>query len=81
MNHHSIIALATVFALAGTAQAADNSQLSEDEVTDIRVECISTGIADELDDGQMKAFTEECTQQEIAARQRFRQYLQQSRNS
>jgi hypothetical protein len=81
MNHHSIIALATVIALAGTAQAADNSQLSEDEVTDIRVECISTGIADELDDGQMKAFTEECTQQGIAARQRFKQYLQQPRDS
>ena len=81
MNHHSIIALATVIALAGTAQAADNSQLSEDEVTDIRVECISAGIADELDDDQIEAFTEECTQQETAARQRFKQQLQQSTDS
>jgi hypothetical protein len=81
MNYHSIVALAAVIALAGTAQAADDSQPSEDEITDIRVECISTGIADELDDGQMEAFTEECTRQAIAARQRFKQYLQQSRDS
>jgi hypothetical protein len=81
MNYHSIIALATVIVLAGTAQATEDSQLSEEEITNIRVECISTGIADELDDDQMEAFTEECTQQETAARQRFKQQLQQSTDS
>ena len=55
---YCIIILASHFALAGTAQATEDSQLTEDEITDIRVECIANGIADELEDAQMRAFVE-----------------------
>jgi len=68
MNYSNII-LASVFTLAAAAQAADDNNLSEDEVTDLRVECIATGIADELDDSQMSIFVEQCVNNELAARQ------------
>ena len=70
---YSIIILASLFALAGTAQATEDSQLTEDEITDIRVECIASGIADELEDDQMQAFVEQCLQDGLAARIKFKQ--------
>jgi len=68
--NYCTITLASFLALAGTAQAADSSQLTEDEVSDIRLDCISTGIADELDDSQMEAFIEQCVNDGLAARQK-----------
>ena len=70
---YSTILLASMIALAGTALATENGQLTEDEITDIRVECISNGIADELEQDQMQAFVEQCVQDGVAARVRFKQ--------
>jgi hypothetical protein len=71
MNYSSII-LASFLALAGTAQATDNSQFTEDEISDVRLDCISMGISDELDDSQMETFVEQCVNDELAARQKSR---------
>ena len=68
----SNLILAACFALAGSAQAADSSQLTDDELTDIKVECIVSGIADETDDSQMDAFVEKCVKDGVAARQKFK---------
>jgi len=69
MNYSSII-LASVFALAATAQAADDNNSTGDEVSDIQVECITTAVADDLDDSQMDAFVDQCVNSELAARQK-----------
>lgn len=71
MNYSNII-LASFLALTGTALAASNNPLTEDEISDIRVECIVTGIADEEDDSQMDAFVDKCVQEGLAARQKFK---------
>lgn len=68
MKYCNII-LASFLALAGTAQAADDNQLTEDEIADIRAECIAAGIADEQEDSQMDAFVEQCVKDALAARQ------------
>ncbi len=72
MKYSSII-LASLLALAGTAQATEDNQLTEDEVADIRVECITNGIADELDGDQMEAFVEQCFKDGVAARTKSKQ--------
>ncbi len=71
MKYSSII-LATFLTLAGSAQATASSQLTEDEVTDIKVECIAAGIADEVDNSQMDAFVDTCVKDGVAARQKFK---------
>jgi hypothetical protein len=71
MNYGNII-LASLLALAGTAHAADSVQLTDDEITDVRVECISAGIADEVDDSLMGAFVDTCVKDGLAARQKFK---------
>ena len=78
MKKYRSILLASLVALSGTAQASGNSQLSDDEITDIRVECISAGIADEVEDDQLNGFVEQCVSDGILARQRFKGWQQQS---
>lgn len=66
---YSNIILASFLALAGTAQATGDNQPTEDEMAEIRAECIAAGIADEQEDSQMDAFVEQCVQDALAARQ------------
>ena len=72
---YSNIIMAALLALTGTAPAAESSQLTDDEITDVRVECISAGIADEVDDSQMDAFVDTCVKDGLAARQTFNRHF------
>ena len=65
---HSMIVFAAAFLLSGLAQAEEVGTVTADEESDIRVECIRSAIADEVEDEQMKAVVEECVQELLAGR-------------
>jgi hypothetical protein len=70
----SSLLLASVFALSTMANAEDAAPeygtLVDDDVSDIRVECIEEGIASDLDDSQMSAYVEQCVNDKVAARKK-----------
>jgi hypothetical protein len=57
--NYSTLELAPILALPAGHRRHD-AQLREAEVTDIQAECLTAGIADELDGDQMEAFVEQC---------------------
>ncbi|TNF98369.1 MAG: hypothetical protein EP297_08285 [Gammaproteobacteria bacterium] len=69
--------LTSAFAASALVQAADVnesefSRLTEDEISDIRVECIELGVSSELDGDQMDEFVEKCVKAELAIRENNR---------
>ena len=68
----SSLLLASVLALSTTANAEDSAPahdvLTDDELADIRVECVEDGITSDLEDDQMNAFVEQCMKDKVAAR-------------
>ncbi len=65
--------IASVLALSTMAQAAEevsseDAALSEDEMTDLQVECVEQGIAAEVEDDQMDAFVDQCVNENLASR-------------
>ena len=69
--------LASAFAASTLVQAADVNEseysgLTEEEISDIRVEGIEQGISSELDGDQMDEFVEKCVKAELAVRENNR---------
>ena len=69
--------LASAFAASALVQAADVNEsefsgLTEDEISDIRVECIEQAISSELDGDQMDEIVEKCVKAELAVRENNR---------
>ena len=67
---YSYAVIASIFALAGVAQAASDSAASSEE-TEFKLECIEVAIADELPDDQMDAFVVQCVGEKLAARKKL----------
>jgi hypothetical protein len=69
MMYHSMM-FATALACSGLAGAADNTSVSQDEMTDYQVECIEAALAEEdkPQGAEKDAFIQECVQKKLAAK-------------
>lgn len=69
ITHYIVALLLTVpFNLWAVEEEPASGGLSEDQISDIRSECISDAVAEDLEDDQKDAFVENCVNDSLRAK-------------
>lgn len=66
---YSSLFMVSALAFSGLTQAAAG-WVSQEEETDLRMECIENAIAEELENDQMDSYVNACFEEQVAARQK-----------